>query len=260
MSDASDRSIPATPRRRQMAERQGMLPTAVLPSWGASMAVALLLLPGWWRATVAAATEWIRLSLASPQLDPAGTGNFLPIAVLLPTLAVIGASAATAVALRMILDGFTWRPGRIAPDVMRINPLAGLRRIFSTDTLLTIAANALWLGLLATTAGWSIGAVRRLAGPVADGDGFLAIPAAARDLVPVLAATGIVVSCRWLLLRRAAERRIRMTPEELREEMRSLESPQPIRWGRSRPSRSPSADAPRQELTPGTLQAAAAGN
>ena len=32
MSDASERTLPATSRRRQLAEREGMLPTAALPA------------------------------------------------------------------------------------------------------------------------------------------------------------------------------------------------------------------------------------
>ena len=55
MSDASERTLPATSRRRQLAEREGMLPTAALPAWGAGVAVTVLLLPAWWRATLSAA-------------------------------------------------------------------------------------------------------------------------------------------------------------------------------------------------------------
>ena len=57
MSAASDRRLPATPRRREAARRQGVMPTAALPAWVASAVVAILLLPWWARTTLAATSE-----------------------------------------------------------------------------------------------------------------------------------------------------------------------------------------------------------
>ena len=65
MSDAADRTIPATPRRRELARRQGVMPMASLPAWVASMATARLLLPSWADATLPAATAMMRESLSA---------------------------------------------------------------------------------------------------------------------------------------------------------------------------------------------------
>ena len=70
MSDASERTLPATSRRRQLAEREGMLPTAALPAWGAGVAVTVLLLPAWWRATLSAAMSSIHAACAPARLAP----------------------------------------------------------------------------------------------------------------------------------------------------------------------------------------------
>ena len=49
MSDAADRTIPATPRRRELARRQGFMPMASLPAWVATVATVLLVAVSvWW--------------------------------------------------------------------------------------------------------------------------------------------------------------------------------------------------------------------
>jgi uncharacterized protein (DUF2252 family) len=60
MSDAADRTIPATPRRRELARRQGFMPMASLPAWVATVATTLVLLPAWAEATFAAATAMMQ--------------------------------------------------------------------------------------------------------------------------------------------------------------------------------------------------------
>jgi hypothetical protein len=87
MSDAAERTIPATPRRRELARRQGLMPLAALPAWVATVGTTLLLLPAWARATFPAATAMMQQSLsaavdhtaASPRLD-----LLLPAGVVLP--------------------------------------------------------------------------------------------------------------------------------------------------------------------------------
>ena len=55
MADAADRTLPASPRRREAARRAGMMPAAALPAWAAGAATTLRLLPAWGRATLPAA-------------------------------------------------------------------------------------------------------------------------------------------------------------------------------------------------------------
>jgi len=85
--------------------------------------------------------------------------------------------------------------------------------------------------------------------PVAVGLAAGAISEGLALLGPTVAATVAVAVGRWLLLRRRGEQRIRMTPEELREELRSLEAPPAVRRGRPAPARATaeSAAAPRTE-------------
>ena len=60
MADASDRTLPATPRRREAARLQGVVPMAAAPAWIATVAAVVLLLPSWTRATLPAAVSMMR--------------------------------------------------------------------------------------------------------------------------------------------------------------------------------------------------------
>lgn len=245
MSDASERTLPATPRRRQRAEREGVFPTASLPAWGAGMAVTILLLPAWWRSTLRASVDAIRLACVPTHPAPRAVGDLWPlIGVVLPTIAVIGAAAGAVLAVRLLVDGFRWNPAALLPDPRRIDPLAGLRRIASLTTLSAAAGGACWLAIPLGVASRSADRIMRLVAgttealpiegpiPLAIDLAADAIPTATSLLVPTVVAALAVSLVRWLLLRNRAARRIRMTPEELREELRSLEAPPPIRWGR----------------------------
>ena len=267
MSDASQRTLPATSRRRQIAEREGMLPTAALPAWGAGVAVTVLLLPAWWRATLSAAISSIHAACAPARLAPQAELEFWPsLGLVLPTLAVIVVATGASLAVRLLVDGFRWHPAAVAPDLRRIDPLSGIQRILAPTTLLTAAGGVLWLAIPAWVASLSGDRMAELVGsttdvipvdgplPVAVGRAAEAIPEGLALLAPTVAATVAVAVVRWLLLRRRGEQRIRMTPEELREELRSLEAPPAIRWGRPAPSQaaaeSPKASRPQDAVPP----------
>ena len=233
MSDAADRVIPATPRRREAARRAGMMPAAALPAWAAGAATALALLPAWGRATLPAAVDMLRHAIrtgaaadaVSP--DPAAV---VPAAVVLPTIGLVLASAAVALAVRLLLDGLSWQPGRIAPDLGRVDPLAGLRRIFAWSTLHGILGGGLGLTILVTAVTWACGPIVAV---VAAGDGQATGPqawAAARQTCTALAAAAVLVAAgQWCLARLRFERRIRMTPQEFADEAKSMQADPKIR-------------------------------
>ena len=205
MADDSDRVIPATPRRREEARRQGALPTASLPAWVATAGTAVLLLPAWSAATMSAATDLVRHALAAAGSDEASPlVSSLP-AVTMPTLAVVLAAAGAGLAVRFVLDGFSWHPQRALPSWRRIDLVAGLARVISGRTLTSAAAAGLGLAVVAATAAVVIG--------------------------PLLAATDVAqaAGAAWAAARHRFERRIRMTPEEFAEEARSAQSDPKVR-------------------------------
>lgn len=239
MSDAADRSLPATPRRREAARDQGAAPHAALPAFVAMVTVAVLLLPGWSRTAVPAAGTFMRESFsaafAGSGHDPLDIARLVPLQLLLSTAAVVLAAAGAGLCVRFLLDGSVWRLARAAPRLSRIDPFAGIGRILSLGTLRAVLWNGTCLAVLACAAGFACGplvAVMRSAEPMLDAERPLA--ALRGLLLPVLLAAAAVAAAQWGLARVAFERRLRMTPEEFKEEMRSLEADPRIKLERHR--------------------------
>ncbi len=229
MSDAADRSLPATPRRREAAREQGAAPNAALPAFVAMVAVAVLLLPGWSRAAIPAADAFMRQSLTAA-FAPRGhealdAALIAPAQLLMPTAALVAATAIAGICVRFLCDGSAWRLARAAPRLGRIDPFAGLGRIFSLATLRAVLWNGACLAVIASVAALAasplVGLVRS-SEPVFDAERPLAAIRAL--LLPVLFAAAAVAVAQWGLARLAFERRLRMTPDEFKEEMRSLEA------------------------------------
>ncbi len=228
MSDEAARTIPATPRRREAACRAGLAATAELPAWAASAATAILLAPAWARLTIPAAAESVREVFAVALAAGGAEGSWpwpLPAAVVLPTLGIIAASAGVGLAVRLVCDGWTWQPGRAAPDFRRIDPVGGLQRIISRSTLASLGVAAVALGILAAVAAVAarpLIAIQTL--PVAVGEIGSIAAIGWRAAVWLVAGGAAVAVGQWLLARRRFERRIRMTPQELAEEQKDLQA------------------------------------
>lgn len=227
MADASDRTIPATSRRREAARRAGLSAPADLPAWAASAATALALAPWWARATIPAAADGVREAFAVT-LAAGGAGGQagpLSVALALPTLVVVAAAAAAGIAVRVACDGFSWQPGRAAFDLRRIDPAAGLARVCSWATVTTLLTAAAGLAAVVGVAAWSGRPLLAIQATQPDpGDLGPVGGVAWRALAWVVAAAAAVAVGQWLLARRRFERRIRMTPEEFAEEQKEMQA------------------------------------
>lgn len=243
MSDAADRTIPATPRRREAARLSGAMPSAALPGWMATVGVAVMLLPAWTRATVPEAIEFMRRSTiaaiaAGRPTDPAAAGfagEFAPPAsLLLPTVAVIVVAGGAGLIVRFLLDGSAWRLGRAAPTLARINPLSGFARIASSATALVMLDAVVGMVVLVAAAAFAAGPLLAVVsgGDVREPAGVLAV--AQRSLVPLVATAAVLALCQWVVARYRFERRLRMTPQEYADESRSVQADPKIRFPRRR--------------------------
>jgi flagellar biosynthetic protein FlhB len=229
MSDSADRTIPATPRRREAARRQGAMPAAAGLAWVASAVVVVMLLPGWARATLPAAAEMLRGVLAACAVvgrEPPSLGELLPVSLLAPSVGLVLAAAVAGLAVRIACDGFGWHPGRVAPDLARVDPWAGLSRIFSARSVLAVIGNAAALVLLAAAAVF-------VSGPLLGGDGVgdpgQAALVAWRQLGWLVAAAVVVAACQYAVGRLRFERAIRMTPQEFADEQKSMQADPKVR-------------------------------
>ncbi|MFM9026232.1 MAG: EscU/YscU/HrcU family type III secretion system export apparatus switch protein [Planctomycetaceae bacterium] len=245
MADTADRTLPATPSRREAARRSGAGPTAVAPAWAAAALTTILLGPAWLAATVPAAADLLRAALpAAATREP---DALPPAAVWLPTVGVVLAAACAGLAVRLLLDGFSWQPGRAAPDLRRIDPLGGLARIRAVRTLVACLGQAIALTILVVVAIRAAGPLAAVAaaGGGLDDAGPLAA-AAWRPLTWLAGATALVALAQWALARRRFEAAIRMTPQEFADESRGLQADPKVRllhWQRPRGPVRPAAAA-----------------
>lgn len=230
MNDTLERTIPATPRRRDEARRQGLMPTPDGPAWAALIATVTLLLPAWGRSTVDAVRNLLQAGLAT------NTAGDLPIlATMLPTLLVVLAGMLVGLLVRGLLGGGLWVPGRFRPRLSRIDPFHGLSRIFSVTTIHSLLLGTATLTILMTVAWLTMPPLAAV--PPVGGSGQI-LDAAALDMLTgmhrwltgIVLTAALVVAIRWMLERRWFEQRIRMTPAELREERRHAESTARVRW------------------------------
>jgi flagellar biosynthetic protein FlhB len=202
-----------------------MEPSAALPAWAASAATAIALAPAWVRATIPAAAEAIREAAASAM--PGEASSAISVAVVLPSLGLVAASAAAGMAVHLACDGLSFQPGRAAIDPQRINPMAGLRRIFSWATLLGSAGHAAALVALVVV---GVMATRPLAAMLSEPEDASRVGYAAWQAVMWLAAAAALLTiAQWFLAKRRFEGRIKMTPQEYAEEAKDLRADPRVR-------------------------------
>jgi flagellar biosynthetic protein FlhB len=142
-------------------------------------------------------------------------------------LTVLLTAAAAGAAGNLVQTGFLWAPERIAPNPEKVSPLAGFKRLFGLDGLIhffkSIAKVALvgvicWLSLkpkLAQLMGLN------LIDPLAMGP-FLA-DVLKNLCFSVIGVMGVSAIADWMLQRQRFRQRMRMSREEIKEDLRQSE-------------------------------------
>jgi len=212
-------------KRLQEARRKGQLPRSRLLSASAVTLGGLLGL------SVGAAGAWSRLQawtahLLLEQRADGAVQEALTVAALLCAPALAGALLAS-LAVSVAVAGLAFHPEQVTPQLERISPAAGLKRLFSIRQL-TELGKAL---LLTAVVGWLVGSAAHEAAPDALRAAWLAGPAALTALLGQLAP--LVLRVAWvvlalgvgdfLLTRRRHVRDLMMTREELKREYKESE-------------------------------------
>lgn len=232
MSEAGEKNFAPTPKRLRDAAQKG----DVLRSRDLATAVAMLAGAAWlkfggpWLIAVLAdgtraAMTWDRASLE--RFDPAGRMAALLYAALPPVLSLALPIMLLTVASQLGFGEGRWLGSNLAPKGSRINPLAGLKRMFGAAGWIEMAkglAKVALLGSIAWTWGRShlpalIGLGRGALGPQ-----LAAAWDALTGLVLALAMGLVIIALidfpvQWL--RRTL--RLRMTQQELRDEHKESE-------------------------------------
>jgi flagellar biosynthesis protein FlhB len=239
MSESQDRTLPATPRRREDARNRGLAPNGAVLGWPAMAAVVLFAMPVWCRTTSSATVA----AIENIQMTGNGGSSYILLPIVFPTIVVVALALGVLLLVRTFFDGAAWRFDRLAFRFERIDPKAGLQRMISKVTAVRTANSFIGIAILASAA-WL------LAGPLVvalgdfsahsgagagagEGQGSELLLPAVNYLWGILIVAGMVAAADWWLQRFRFERKIRMTPSELREELRGLRSDPKVRWHRN---------------------------
>lgn len=229
----SDKSHQPTPHRRQQARDAGQVPVSQeLVSSAILVAGAAGLL--WLGHSTALAMRHMletQLGGAAPvTLDSQGAVTLWRemLGVVAPAvLPLVGLVLVAALLANVLQTGFRWLPQSIAADVGRLSPLAGLRRIFSWQGAGRLALAVVKIAAVVFVAGWSL---------YAQSDAIIGLAALQAPQV-AWQATHLVL---WTVLKIGAvlfflglvdyafrwwkhEQSLKMTADELREELRNLQ-------------------------------------
>jgi flagellar biosynthetic protein FlhB len=144
--------------------------------------------------------------------------------VLLP---VLGLMLLLAVAVNMLQTGFLFMPSKVLPDVSRLNPLTGLGRIVSGRGAARAVFGLIKVATIAVVAGTSLYARREELASVS-GLGLTQIAAFAWDVslwacVKIAFTLVALAAVDYGFERLKFERDARMTPQEVRDEQRTMQ-------------------------------------
>lgn len=148
-----------------------------------------------------------------------------------------GILMAAGIALAIVSQGgLLFRPQAALPDINRINPMAGIQRMFSIQSLWNLLRGLLKIGIVAAVAGVEIWQqwsqfTRYLVMPLADmlthaGQALTTIGLAAAAAFVVVGAMDLVVQ------RQQFEQGLKMSTQELRDEMKDTEGDPRLRGKR----------------------------
>lgn len=158
MSEAGEKSFAPTPKRLADAARKGdVLRSRDLATAAATLAgLGVLIVGGPWllevlAQSVRAGLDWDRNAIVN--FAPGRMAIATLAAVLLPVLAIGGAVMFATVAAQLGLSGEgRWVPGQVAPKGSRLDPLAGLKRMFGATGWIELGKSLLKLALLGAIA------------------------------------------------------------------------------------------------------------
>jgi flagellar biosynthesis protein FlhB len=235
-----DKTEDPTPRRLRKAREEGDSGASAYAAQAVAFVVAVVLAPSAVGALATRATADLRIALAQAAVAHP-IARFSPmeiastvLALTLPLLAAAGAAGAVAQAAQ---TGGVVATKRLAPKLDHLNPIAGIRRLFSATRLFAVLRAVVAGAVVGWLAGQALsdhvvdfarlaGRVRWIGSVVSEVAGALAWRAALVGLG--IGALDLVVTRRsWL-------RKLRMTKDEVKREHRDTEGDPQLKAARER--------------------------
>lgn len=231
----TDKTEQATPRRQRKLREEGDSPISIALGQAVAFVVAVALLPGLIATLSTEFSFLVQRALAQPE-TPAPAGELASV-VLRLTVPLLLAVALASAALAFAQTGGVLAGRKLAPDLARLNPLIGIKNLFSAERLLAVAratAAAALVAYLALTlfrdhAGdfvSSIGSVEAI---------FALTLELGKKLLWIAAGVGLALSAIDLLVvRHGWLERHRMSKDEVKREFRESEGDPEVKAARRR--------------------------
>lgn len=234
MSDsAGERNIEPTPRRRQQARDEGQVPRSSALSSSliivGCLAVLMTCVP---RATKTIGNQLRQhlggqASLSTSSEAAVSDWQTVVFDILAALAPMLTGFFLIAVLANFAQSGFLFLPKNIVPQFSRLNPLSGVRRMFSSTSFVSVLIGLVQVVVAILVAWWCVKTVLvdivKL--PALSPEGMFRSAGSILASVAMKVGLGLfaVALLDYAYRRWNHERELRMSPEQLREELRSVE-------------------------------------
>ena len=232
-TDQSNKTEEPTSRRLEEARKQGdVAKSSDLVSWAslAGVAGAIAVWGGWSCQHLAQQLLPFLEAPDSIQLQGGGAVDVFRralVAAAPPLMMVLGAGMVCGVAGNLIQHGFLFSPDKMKPDFSKVSPMQGFKRLFGIDGLVHFLRSVLKIVIVGWVAWASLGPHWRDAEGLPGMEPAAVLPFAAgliRSLgISIIAFLGVGALIDWIWQRQRFIQRLRMSREELKEELRQSE-------------------------------------
>ncbi len=231
--DPSSRTEEPTSRRLEEARSRGeVAKSSDFAQWAsfAGAAGAIAIAGGWMTRDLA---NRLLPFIAMPDafdLEHGGAQDVLRLALLAaaPALAVVlSAAAISGVAGNVIQTGLLWSAERMKPDFQKVSPMSGFKRLFGIDGLVQFLRSVLKILITGAVAWWAVKPHLTELQSLSELDPAAILPLAAGILrslaLAVMVLLGLAAALDWFWQRLRFMQKMRMSREELKEEVRQSE-------------------------------------
>lgn len=232
MSGSSEKTEQPTQKRQQQARKEGQFPSARQFIGALQFAAFVALLGSWTPRSIAGAKEIARLLIARAFGSPLTSAELLRLGIDLtircfaPLLLGGALLMVLSLALQLAVTRMGITPGKLAPDLKRLNPLARLRELPKQNVPALVQAAILlpfFLGAVYVIASDNMEATLTLPMQSLDG-GLRQVGAAIMDLLWKAAGLFLAFACVDLFReQRRHSAKLRMSKQDIKEEMKESE-------------------------------------
>lgn len=226
MSGSQDRTEAATPKRLQQARDQGnsVVSRDMASLAGLAAACAVLAMAG---PAVAAALGRELAAMLGVQADPVAALRGAMVAALVAAGPIVAAVAGASAAATLVQTGFAFTPALLVPDLSRLSPARGLRRLVGTHAVTEAVKSTIKLAVLVLVAARILVAdVPLLKSAAMWLPGQLAaavLHMVTRLMLHLLAAQAVIAGADLLWQRYRHAQDLRMTKQEVQDEAKETD-------------------------------------